>query len=630
MEGAPGVPEVWFHRGVALAGLGRTAEAKASLSRSAAMTLGSADAQNSIGFRFLEMKANVEAEACFRRAISLNPDYALPYVNLGRLLAEQQHYESAEKALRKAIDLAPDLPPAHVNLGGVLNNLRRADEAVICCLKSIALDPDCFEAHDNLGTAFSLLRRYRDAVACFEKCLELNPSADYIYGDFLHAKMMICDWSGHQEELMRLETALPKGEKLANPFVLLGKCADPALQRKAAELFTMDQYPEDVTLGPIAPRPAAERIRLGYFSADFRSHPLSYLMAEVFERHDRSRFELVAFSFGASSQDPVRQRIRNAFDDFIEVDGKSDVEVAALARDRQIDIAVDLGGHTEHARLGIFARRAAQVQVGYLGYLGTTGAPYIDYILADQELIGQDESYLYTEKVAYLSSYQANDSKRVISDRQFTRQELGLPETGFVFCCFNNSYKLNPQMFDVWARILERVPDSTLLLYVDNPAAMENLRVEAKSRGLTPGRIVMTCDRLPVPDYLARYRIADLFLDTLPYNAGTTASDALWAGLPVLTCKGKTFAGRMAASLLKSIDLPELVVANLQDYEELAVSLATRPDHMGQIRQKLQRNRLLAPLFDSERFTRDLESLYRVMHERNLAGLPPENIVARF
>jgi len=383
-----------------------------------------------------------------------------------------------------------------------------------------------------------------------------------------------------------------------------------------------------LALGPIPKHPKREKIRIGYFSMDFKNHAVAMLTAGLFETHNRARFEVIAFSFGPDTKDEMRVRLEKAFDQFIDVQDKSDKEIAELARQMGIDIAIDLAGFTADSRTGIFAYRAAPVQVNYLGYPGTMGADYMDYLIADETLIPEESRQYYAEKIIYLPCFQANDSKRMIADRVFTREELGLPHHSFVFCCFNNNYKFTPDTFVSWMRILKQTSDSVLFLYAENELVVTNLRREASQQGVDSHRLVFG-KKLPAPDYLARYRAADLFLDTLPFNAGTTASDALWAGLPVLTCMGEAFASRMAASLLNAIDMPELITHTQQDYEALAIELATNPDRLKAIRQKLERQRLTTPLFDTELFTRHIEEAYTKMFERYQADLAPAHIYVR-
>jgi predicted O-linked N-acetylglucosamine transferase (SPINDLY family) len=359
---------------------------------------------------------------------------------------------------------------------------------------------------------------------------------------------------------------------------------------------------------------------VAYLSADFHDHATAYLMAEFFERHDSTRFETIAISFGPDRQDGMRQRLRQAFGQFIDVRGHSDAEVAQLLRSLEVDIAVDLKGYTQDCRTGILARRCAPVQVNYLGFPGTMGAPYIDYIVGDATVTPPGCERFYTEHIVRLPhSYQVNDRQRAIAAQTPTRQQQGLPDEGFVFACFNNNYKITPEVFGIWMRLLAQVQGSVLWLLADNDAAPAHLRSEAAARGIDSRRLVFA-PRAPLPEHLARHRLADLFLDTLPYNAHTTASDALWAGLPVLTCLGASFAGRVAASLLRAAGLPELVATSLADYEALAFALATTPGRLAALRARLERSRLECPLFDTAAFVRSMERAYEEMVRRARAG----------
>jgi predicted O-linked N-acetylglucosamine transferase (SPINDLY family) len=368
------------------------------------------------------------------------------------------------------------------------------------------------------------------------------------------------------------------------------------------------------------------KIRIGYFSADFRVHPVSTLIAELFELHDKTKFEIIAFSFGEDDKSSMRLRISKSFDQFIDVSNLSDFDIAKLSRDMKVDIAIDLGGYTADSRTGIFSYRAAPIQVHYIGYLGTMGADYIDYIIADKTLIPDASQPYYSEKVVYLpNSYQANDRKRLISDKQFTKQELGLPENSFVFCCFNNNYKILPATFSSWMRILKEVEGSVLFLYAENNWAKDNLQKEAEIRGVNSSKLIFGMN-IPYADYLSRYQTCDLFLDTFPYNAGTTASDALWTGLPVLTLMGQSFASRVAASLLNAIGLPELITNTQEEYESLAIELAMNPSKLAAIKLRLANNRLTYPLFDTPLFTKNLEAAYIKMFEKYLAGFLPKHI----
>jgi len=501
----------------------------------------------------------------------------------------------------------------------------RHEEALASYDRAIVLKPDYVEAYQGRG--FSLLNRGRHeaAIASFDQAIALKADQKYLLAFRRYVQMQVCDWEGLAPYLERLEQELRAGNPVSAPFQVLALIDSPLLHRLVAEIWVREECPPDDALGAIPQRPIGDKIRVGYFSADFRNHPVSFLTAELYETHDRSRFEIIAFALGPTVKDAMRTRLERAFDRFIEVSERSDSEVAETARQMGIDIAVDLGGFTEHARPKIFALRAAPIQMSYIGYLGTMGAPYMDYLLADPAIIPPQEQQSYSEAIIYLPSYQVNDSKRPVVERTLTRKELGLPATGFIFSCFNANYKITPGTFAVWMRILLRVDGSSLFLYAGNEVAERNLRKEAERRGVDPHRLVFG-KYLAQGDYLARFRTMDLFLDTLPYNAGTTASDALWAGLPVLTCAGRAFAGRVAASLLRAIELPELVTLTIDQYAEMAVKLAENPELLSQIRQKLAQNRLTTPLFDTRSFAKHLEVAYTRVQERYCAGLAPQTI----
>ena len=438
--------------------------------------------------------------------------------------------------------------------------------------------------------------------------------------------MSMCNWQNFKDNLKSLLLQINENKKSSFCLPVLALTDSLLIQRKSSEIWVNDKYPFNSSLGSISKYQRKNKIRIGYYSADFHNHATAYLMAELFEQHDKNNFELIAFSFGPDQKDEMRQRLSKAFDQFIDVRFRNDKEVASLSRDMKIDVAVDLKGFTQDQRMGIFSYRPAPIQVNYIGYPGTMAAEYIDYIIADPILIPIESQQHYLEKVAYLpNSYQVNDRHRVIADKVFTKEELSLPKDGFVFCCFNNNFKITPHTFNGWMRILKAVEGSVIWLLEDNPTAGINLRKEAQTRGIDPNRLVFA-KRMKLPEHLARHRAADLFINTLPYNAHTTASDALWAGLPMITCMGESFASRVAASLLNAIELPELITTTQKQYEALAIELATTPEKLRSIKQKLERNKLTTALFDTPRFTKHIEAAYKEMYERYQADLPPNNI----
>jgi predicted O-linked N-acetylglucosamine transferase (SPINDLY family) len=438
--------------------------------------------------------------------------------------------------------------------------------------------------------------------------------------------MFICDWQDFKVKVENLLLQTNENKKSSFCHPVLALTDSPSIQRKSSEIWINDKHPFNSLFGPILKSRHRDKIKIGYYSPDFREHPVAHLLIELLELHDKNQFELFGFYFGPPDSSKMHKRISSAFNQFIDVELKSDKDIALMSREMGIDIAVDLTGFTALARTDIFSYRAAPIQVNYLGYPGTTGAEYIDYIIADPIIIPTECQQYYSEKVVYLpNSYQVNDRQRSITNKVFTKDELGLPKDSFVFCCFNNNYKITPNTFDGWVRILKAVKGSVLWLLEDNPIAALNLRKEAQFRGLDPNRLVFA-KRIDPSEHLARQRAADLFIDTLPYNAHTTASDALWVGLPVLTCMGESFASRVAASLLKAIELPELITTTQEQYEATAIELANNPEKFKDIKNKLERNRLTTALFDTPRFTKHIQTAYKQMYERYQADLQPNNI----
>jgi predicted O-linked N-acetylglucosamine transferase (SPINDLY family) len=446
----------------------------------------------------------------------------------------------------------------------------------------------------------------------------------------MYLKLKVCSWDDCGATLALLPEKIKSGEKIITPFPLLSLIDDPCLHQQCAQIFTQEKYPVNLALGPIAKRAKSSKIRLGYFSADFGNHPVSLLTAELFELHDRNQFEVIAFSFGPDDQSTMRSRLQNTFDQFIDVTELSDQAVASLARDHKIDIAVDLGGHTKGARTGIFAYRAAPIQVNYLGYPGTLGADFMDYVIADSTIIPLEHQAFYSEAIVHLPhSYMVDDSKRIPSNKNFSRADFALPDEAMVFCCFNNDYKFNQGVLESWSRILLAVENSVLWIHDNSELFKQNLTKEFEKLNISSSRIIFSPKVELMSDHLARYALADLFLDTFPYNAHTTAADSLKAGVPVLTILGEAFAGRVAASLLNALDLNELVTTSQKEYESLAIELAASPEKLISIKERLKLHLLSKPLFNSRLFTRDIESIYLRMMERHWAGLAPDHIQAR-
>jgi len=514
----------------------------------------------------------------------------------------------------RAIALAPSFALAHVNRGNALQALQRLPEAIAAYDRAIELAPAQALAHRNRGAALKGLKRLDEALASFEAAWTLDPADTTALSEALFLNAQMGCWTDHDRRAELARRVL--GGEAIPPFHVFALADDPQLQLANARGWAHRHFPPQPV--PDFPAPPARdgRIRIGYFSADFYNHATMALMARMFERHDRTRFEVHAFSYGPQIHDAVRARVIDAVEHFHDISRLDDAAAAQLSRDLGIDVAVDLKGYTDKGRPGIFAWRAARHQVGYLGYPGTMGADYIDHMIADRVTVPETARDGYSEAIAHLPGcYQVNDSARAIAAPPPSRVGLGLPEQGFVFCCFNGAYKITPAAFDIWMRLLARVEGSVLWLLDDNPWASASLRREAAIRGVDPFRLVFA-PRVGMAEHLARQTHADLFLDTFAVNAHTTASEALWAGLPLMTKPGRSFVARVAASLLQAVDLPELIVASAEDYEALALALATDPARLAAIKARLAANRTTAPLFDTERFTREIEDLFAAIVAR--------------
>lgn len=572
-----------------------------------------------LGYCYLALGDFGSAVQVLEREVQAYPDLINARTALGVALVQLSRREEALPVFLEAARLDPGSAEAHTNAGNVLAELGRHEEALAHLRQAVCAQPGLADLHFNLGVALQRLKRHEEAAQSLQAALAIAPRMPYALGHRVWNELASCRWAALEDEVAELRRQVRNEGIPAAPFTLVGATDDAQAQRRCAELHVRASLTAPPPLWRGEPYRHA-RIRVAYLSADFCEHATAYLAAGLFERHDRSAFETVAVSYGPDDGSPMRARLTRAFDRFVDVRTLDDARVARLLREMEIDIAVDLKGHTTDARFGILAHRPAPVQVAYLGYPGTCGAGFIDYVLADRFVLPEAEQRHWTEKVVYLPDcYQVNDATRAISERVPGRAAAGLPEAGFVFCCFNNSYKVRAPLFEVWMRLLRELRGSVLWLLEDNAPARRNLEREARARGVDPARLVFG-PRLPHAEHLARHRLADLFLDTLPCNAHTGASDALWAGLPLLTCAGGTFAGRVAGSLLHAAGLPELVTRSLIDYEALALQLARDPRRLAELRQRLALARGTAPLFDTDRFRRHLEAAYREMLRARAPG----------
>jgi protein O-GlcNAc transferase len=625
IELQPHLVAAHYSRALALSALKRYDEALEGFDRTLLMAPNYVEALSNRGIVLQELKRPAEALACFERALQLDPRSAKALNNRGNALRSLNRPAEALPDFERALQIDPVCFEALRNRGGALRELKLSEEALAGIDAALRLRPDCAALLRERAETLIDLKRYGEATECLARLFEVDPDIDYAQGLRLHLQRLDCDWTCYERRAEELVEATNAGRRADYPFPLLSVTDSAAAQLQCARTFVLDKHP--AAQAPLwkGERYSHDRIRVAYVSGDLRKHVVSSLLVGVFEKHDRNRFETVAISLQPEEDTPVGRRVGTAFDTFIDVSRHSDQAAAALIRELEIDIAVDLMGFTKGSRTAILAHRAAPVQVNYLGYPGTMGAPYIDYILADEFVIPVRARDFYAEEVVYLPvCFQANDDGRASAGRPPLRQDHSLPESGLVLCCFNNNYKFNPGCFDIWTRLLRAAPDCVLWLLADTAEVESNLRHRAREAGVEPQRLIFA-GRTSYAEHLARLQCADLFLDTVPFTGGTTASDVLWAGVPMLTCAGEAFAARMAGSLLTAVGLPELVTHSLAEYEARALELVGNPTLLSDARLRLAHNKLTAPLFNTERFTRHLEAAYTSMWERASRGEAPKS-----
>ena len=615
-------------QGSSLEQAGKLDEALASYETALAAHPGFDDALLGKAAILRQLRRYDEAINIYDLAIAASPERVEGYRGAAIAFFRKREFAAAARSVDAAIKRGGTVADLHVLRGQALKELGLFPDALAAADDAIAGDAAAIDAHMLKARLLSELRRPEEAIAALERARELDPGNVRSFGLLFGEKMQIGDWRSYDADVEQILPRIASGVEIVDPFLALSHFDSPAVQLRCAEIYSADIADQSLPPRRMNLSMRGDRIAIGYYSGDFRDHAMMYLMAELFERHDRSRFRIHAFSLKKDADSAMRRRVMPFFDAFHDLDEMSDREIIELSRAEEIDIAVDLVAFTRHGRPSLFAAGLAPLQVNYLGYPGTTGLRSVDYIVADKVLIPEDTRPFYSEKIAYLpNSYQPNDGKRQIADKAFTRAELNLPDEGFVFCCFNNSFKITPPVFESWMRILRQTPHSVLWLLSYTPAVERNLRQAAEAQGVAADRLVFA-KIMDTPEHIARQRAADLFLDTLPYNAHTTASDALWAGLPVLTRMGQSFTSRVAGSLLTAAGLPEMIAPSLAEYERMAVMFAENKAALAPIRAKLQANRLSCALFDAERYARDLESLYVQMIDRYRSGLPADHLFA--
>ncbi len=610
-------------RGDTLIGLGQPAEALASYERALQLLPRRAATCYKRGNALLALGRPADAAVSYGDAVRLRPAFVDALYNRGLALQVLNRPADALADFDAVLQSNPDDADALNNRGNTLLTLKRPADALADFDRALALTPRSTPALHNRGLALVDLKRPADAASSFAALMAIAPGYPFAKGKLLHAKMMGCDWTDLEASAEDLAQDVRAGRQSAEPFGYLAISSSAEDQQSCATTYAAAYYrPSPAPLRHSRPE-SRGKLRIGYVSGEFRAQATAFLITELLELHDKQRFEIIGFDNGWDDGSDVRKRINGAFHEIVSIAGLSDHEAATMIAQKKVDLLINLNGYFGLERQGIFSLRPSPLQINFLGFPGTLGASCMDYIIADREVIPEDQQNFYVEKIVYLpDSYQVNDRQRRISTREVTRADAGLPERAFVFCCFNNNYKITPDVFAAWMGLLDKIAGSVLWLLEDNADAARNLRNAAARRGIAPERLVFA-PKIPADEHLARHRLADLFLDTLPCNAHTTASDALWTGLPLITCRGTTFTGRVASSLLNAIGAPELITGSLDEYAALAVKLATAPAELAAIRDKLLRNRSTHPLFDTDRYRRHIESAYVTLWEKHVRGESP-------
>lgn len=618
---SPDNPEMLHDRGRVLAGLDRAVEALAAYDEALRLRPDFPAALCSRAEALLGSHQPEAALAAVRHALRLRPDDAGALSLHAAALVSLNQPEPALESLARALRIDPNHAAAHNNVAAALHLMDRHDAALDSLDRALKLAPDDVETLANRAAMLIILRRHEEAVHAWQRLLRVAPRHEDALGNLFHTRLWCCDWSAYADVAAQLAAGTARGERVETPFCNLVHATSARAQQDCARLHAPAEQPLPPAASP-APR-GDGKIRLGYVSADFGQHVMGYLLAPFLAGHDRARFEVLGFALRRPDTTETGRRMQAACDRVFDISRMTAADAAALMRAQGIDIAIDVMGYTAGNRPGIFARRAAPVQVNYLGFAGTMGAPFMDYILADAHVIPPGDEAYFTEQVVRLpDTFFITEPDPPVDARVPGRAELGLPDDGIVFGCINNSYKITPAVFDVWMRLLRRVDRSVLWLTHTSDAVVRNLRREAAARGVAADRLVFTAVA-PHPEYLARLPLADLFLDTTPYNSGATASHALWMGVPLVTCPGQTMVSRMAASQLHAVGMPELIAGDLALYEALAFALASDPAQLAATKARLVANRATAPLFDHARARRHIEAAYNRMWRRHADGEAP-------
>ena len=586
-------------------------------------------AYNNLGIVFKELKKYDNAINCWKKMIIIDSNNPQAYNNIGNIYLETQSQKKAIQYYETAVRIDKGFYIAYYNLGNTFQKLNYFEKSIENFGLAIKYNKNYAEAYFNRGNSYRNINKLELALEDYLYAYKINPKLQYLFGNILNTKKDLCDWKNYENDMAFLEKNINHNKYIINPFASLSVIDSPEVQKKITIEYVKEKYEKNnfkIEDNFFIKKSTNNKIKIGYYSSDFRGHAVSHLLAGVIEKHNKNEFEIIGFSLSSSKRDKMRERLEKSFDKFIDASSKSDHEIYELSKSLNIDIAIDLMGFTKLNRFDVFLKKCAPIQINYLGYPGTSGSNSIDYIIGDKTIISKKNERNFTEKIIYLpDTYQANDSKRKISIKKFLRKDFNLPEDQFVFCCFNKKYKLDPKIFNLWTNILKKVPNSVLWLLDENNISTKNILSEAKSRGLNSDRIIFA-KSLPMDEHLRRQQLADLFLDTFPYGAHTTCSDALWVGLPLITKKGESFASRVSSSLLNSIGLEELITTSDHEYEKLAIDLANDKKRLKLIKEKLIQNIENKPLFNTDLYTLNLEKAYKKIFETYVKKLPKENI----
>jgi protein O-GlcNAc transferase len=601
---------VFYLLGTAYIQLGLFEKALSNLEKSINLNPNNSHSYNVKGIALNALKKFEEAIVSYKHAIKLRPDNFQAFNNMGISFKALQKFKEALLNYKEAIKLNPTYAEAFKNYGNVFSLMGNFEEALLNYKEAIKLNPTYVEALRGEAVTLEDLKRHEESNEVWEKIFKINPQSDYVIGNIIHNKMQLCDWKDVDKQIAMIKESLKKKLKVIGPFILLGLIDEPNYHKLASQIYCSDEFSKFIEKKKLIQYKNHKKIKIGYFSAEFHQHPVLQLMMDIYKNHNKSKFEIYGFSHDPDSENANRDEAKKYFDKFIDVTKMNDIDIVKLGREMEIDIAINLTGHTENARGRIFSLRVAPVQINFLGFPGTMGLATMDYILSDETIIPKDKKNNYTEDILYLPFYQPNPTNIKLSQKKFERKDFNLPINSFIFCCFNNNYKITPKIFQSWMKILIQVEGSILWLNKKNEKVTSNLRMEAKQLGVNPNRIIFA-PRMPLmEDHLERYKFVDLFLDTFPYNAHTTASDAIRMGTPIVTLMGQSFASRVASSILKRIDLAELITHDLVAYEKLAISLAKNSEKLNDLKSRLRDSSRRQKLFNSKEYTKDLEKLY--------------------